>query len=149
MKHVELDPKWLGKNIFTPGKCLSTRPAKLKKQRQPDWFTSKPKKLSFDAHLKSENGFPSHFYSNSINSIKKISKIKKKNFHIFHPPAHPPNPRHISALGLKIKNRKRQPESMIVTCTHAKFQAIWWSHRFWGFFWFEKSSPRVLIQGCL
>ena len=75
--------------------------------------------------------------------------MKKNFFHIFHPPAHPPNPRHISALGLKIKNRKREPESMIVMCTHAKFQAIWSSRCCWGFFWFEKSSPRVLIQGCL
>ena len=75
--------------------------------------------------------------------------MKKKIFHIFHPPAHSLNPHHTSALGLKIKNRKRQPESMIVRSTHTKFQDIWWSHCFWGFNRFEKSSPHIKIQGCL
>ena len=103
--------------------------------------------MSTGAYLRTKNGFPSHFCSNSRSSIKKISKMKKKIFHIFHPPAHPLNPCHISTLGLKIKNRKRQPESMTVRCTHAKFQAIWCSRCFWGFYRFEKRSPHVMIQG--
>ena len=45
---------------------------------------------------------------------QKIFKNEEKFFHIFRPSADPPNPRHISALGLKIKNRKRRPESIIV-----------------------------------
>ena len=93
--------------------------------------------------------FPSYFGPNLTNSFKKISKIKKNFFDIFHRPAHPLNPCYISAWGLKIKNRKRQPESMIVRSTHAKFQAIWSSRCFWGFYRFEKSSPHVMIQGGL
>ena len=65
-------------------------------------------------------------------SIENFSKMKKNFFQIFHPPAHPPNPRHISSLGLKIKNPKRQSKSITVVIIHAKFQAIWFSCCFWG-----------------
>ena len=81
--------------------------------------------------------------------MKKIEKMKKKNFQIFHPSAHPTNPHLFSAWGVKIKNRKRQPESISATSIHAKFQAIWSSGFLWGFPRVEKSSPQIMIQGSL
>ena len=81
--------------------------------------------------------------------MKKMKKMKKNFFQIFHPSAHPTNPHHISAWGVKIKNRKRQPESISVMSIHAKFQAIWSSGFLWGFPRVEKSSPQIMIQGSL
>ena len=84
--------------------------------------------------------------------IEKNEKIEKKFFSFFRPRfslATPPKPPYISALGVKIENRKRQPKSVIVMSIHAKFQTIWWSSFLWGFSRVEKSSPHVMIQGSL
>ena len=81
--------------------------------------------------------------------MKKIGKVKKKFFTFFTLLVTPPKPPYISALGVKIENRKRQPKSIIVMSIHAKFQAIWSSSFLWGFPRVEKSSPHVMIQGSL